>query len=72
MSGQYPGETLNPLRNSEPYSIGYEAQNAAFTAEQGEYAYRHAPRIGSNRVEVSVHQMMDQSVGCSSGFETDE
>jgi chitin synthase len=38
MSSQYPGETPNPFRNSEPYSAGYEDQNATFSAEPEEYA----------------------------------
>lgn len=35
MSNQYPGETPNPFRNSEPYTAGYEDQQ--FSAEPEEY-----------------------------------
>jgi chitin synthase len=37
VSSQYPGETPNPFRSSEPYSAGYEDQHA-FSAEPEEYA----------------------------------
>jgi chitin synthase len=37
MSSQYPGETPNPFRNSEPYSAGYEDQHA-LSSEPEEYA----------------------------------
>jgi len=60
MSNQYPGETPNPFRNSEPYSAGYEDQHMAFSAEPEEY-----PSSPTTATPLTHRQLQSRGVSLS-------
>jgi chitin synthase len=59
VSSQYPGETPNPFRNSEPYSAGYDDQHA-FTAEPEEY-----PSSPTTATPLTYRQQQSRGVSLS-------
>lgn len=63
LSNQYPGETPNPFRNSEPYSAGYDETHGGYTADPEDYSgssstptqYTQRQLQGGRGVSLSDH-----------------
>lgn len=65
LSSQYPGETPNPFRNSEPYSAGYEDQNAGYSTEPEEYVSFPSPSTPNTGTPFTHRSQQSRGVSLS-------